>query len=134
MNTMERVAHLRMGLMGNSSLLRCVYTNVDCLTNKLDELKSRLTSLQPDIVAITDSEVFPKHFLNAIPQESLQITGYDLYCSDFSSGRGVCLYCNSSLKATLYYKIKRIFDEALWCCLLLRHKTSLLNGVFYHLQ
>jgi len=55
--------------MGNTNLLRCMHTNVDCLTNKLDELKSRLTSLQPDTVTIT--EVFPKHFLNAIPQESL---------------------------------------------------------------
>jgi len=53
--------------MGNTNLLRCMHTNVDCSTNKLDELKSRLTSLQPDIVAIT--EVFPKLFLNAIPQE-----------------------------------------------------------------
>ena len=93
-----------MSLMGNTNVLRCMYTNADCLTNKLDEFKSRLTVLKPDVVAIT--EVFLKHFLNTISQESLQITGYDLYCSDSSSGRGVCLYCKSSLKAAPYTKIK----------------------------
>ena len=64
------------------------------------------------------SHIILKHFANVIYSES-------------SSGRGVCSYCKSSLKATLFCKIKSKFDEALWCCLLLRHKTSLLIGVVY---
>ena len=50
--------------MGNTTnVLRCMYTNADCLTNKQDEFKSRLTVLK--------TEVFLKHFLNTISQESL---------------------------------------------------------------
>jgi len=86
-----------------------MYTNVECL------IKSRLTSLQPDIVAIT--EVFPKHCLNTIPQESLQITEYICTVVTFLQVEGcVCTTYKSSLKVTLYCKIhvKSKFDEALW--------------------
>ena len=94
--------------MGNNNALRCMYVYVDCLSNKLNKSKS---VLKPDVVAIT--KIFSKHFYNDKPTEALQIAGYDLYCSDSSSGRGVCFYCKSSLRATLCTNIKSKFNKVL---------------------
>ena len=42
----------------NFKSLKCWYTNVDSLSNKLDELKSKISVNKPDIVAL--SEIYPK--------------------------------------------------------------------------
>jgi len=39
-----------------------MYANSDCLTNKLDELKSRLIVLKPDLVAIIAKTFFGNYF------------------------------------------------------------------------
>ena len=43
----------------NSSHLLCMYTNVDSLFNKKEELLARVNALNPDIIGIT--EVLPKY-------------------------------------------------------------------------
>ena len=98
------------------------YTNADSLLNKINELKVRLSLFQPDILAI--NEMCPKHYCVT---ESLQLQGYDLFCSDFSGGRGICLYCKSSLKANKYD-----FEECLWCSVPVDRNNFILVGVFYH--
>ena len=105
------------------------YTNADSLLNKLisNELEARLSS---DILAIT--EVCPKHCCVTIPPESLHLKGYDLFCSDFSSGRGICLYCKSTLKADRYDNLKsNDFKQSLWCSVPVGTNNFILVGVVY---
>ena len=90
----------------------------------------RLSSFHPDILAIT--EVCPKHYHVPIPPESLHLQGYDLFCSDFSGSRGVCLYCKSSLKADKYDNSKfNDFKESLWCSVPVDKNNFILVGVIY---
>ena len=115
--------------IGKSNITFC-YTNADSLYNKINELKVRLSSLHPDILAIT--EVCPKHYHVPIPPESLHLQGYDLFCSDFSGSRGVCLYCKSSLKADKYDNSKfNDFKESLWCSVPVDKNNFILVGVIY---
>ena len=44
--------------------LKCWYTNADSLLNKIDGLKCRINSSQPDIVCVT--EIFPKHCVTEV--------------------------------------------------------------------
>ena len=49
----------------NYKSLECWYSNVDSLSNKLDELKSRISADKPNIVAL--SEIYPKSgYFNSI--------------------------------------------------------------------
>jgi len=106
--------HLPYSQTSANSTIKCFYTNADCLLNKLNELKARLSIIQPDILAIT--EVCPKHFTYTITSESLHLDGYDLFCSDLSFGRGVCIYCKSNFKATKFDTLNvKEFNESLWC-------------------
>ena len=94
-------------------------------------MKARISLFHPDILAI--SEVCPKHYYVTIPPESLHLQGYDLFCSDFSSGRGICLYCKSSLKADKYDDLKiNDFKESLWCSVPVDRNNFILVGVIYH--
>ena len=52
--------------------LKCWYTNADSLLNKLDKLKCRINSSQPDIVYVT--EVF--HCVTEVSIASVRIEGY----------------------------------------------------------
>ena len=100
------------------------------MLNKLNELEARLSTFQPDILAIT--EVCPKHYCVTIPPESLHFKGYDLFCSDFSNDRGMCLYCKSTLKAEKYDNLKsNDFNESLWCSVPVSMNNFILVGVIY---
>lgn len=73
--------------------MHVLYTNADCLRNKLSELILLLESLKhkPKIIAITEFK--DKCNKNVLVQE-FSIPGYSLYCNDISSlSRGVLLWC-----------------------------------------
>ena len=90
--------HLLHSQTSAKSTITCFYTNADCLLNERNELKARLSIIQPDILTIT--EVWPKkafylhNFLGKFTSD-----GYDLFCFDLSVGslRGVRIYCKSNL-------------------------------------
>ena len=93
-------------------------------------MKARISLFHPDILAI--SEVCPKHYCVTIPSESLQLQGYDLFWSDFSSGRGICLYCKSSLKADKYDNLKfNDFKESLFCSIPVDRNNFILVSIIY---
>ena len=57
--------------------LSCLYSNVDQLLNKMDDLKTLIGSCEPDIMMFT--EVIPKAQQKPIAEAQLKINGYELY-------------------------------------------------------
>ena len=108
--------------------LKCWYTNADSLSNKFDELKSRISISNPDIVIIT--EVFCK---SGDPIIELNIQGYTTICNNpISHHCGVCIFVNSNL---FVYRDDGLcsspFSESIWCRIPLTGKDCLLLGVIY---
>ena len=72
-----------------------LYTNADCLTNKLQELKVRISlyATKPQIISIT--EVKHKHKWNYNLSE-LNIEGYNMFTNDFNQDtRGIITYVSN---------------------------------------
>jgi len=81
----------------NSEELSIVYTNADCLTNKLQELKVRISvyTTKPQIISIT--EVKHKHKWNYNLSE-LNIEGYNMFTNDFNQDtRGIITYVSKEI-------------------------------------
>ena len=75
------------------------YTNADSLTNKLDELKSRVNEEKVEAIAVT--EALPKHSLFTVQEEELAIQGFNSV-SNFEmtngcKGRGIIVYVKEGL-------------------------------------
>ena len=88
-----------------------MYTNTDCLTNKLDELELFLQTEDIDIAAIC--ETMPK---NKPVDETLnfnKISGYK--CLENQSGRGVCLFLKDSLQYTRILEYEELFSPSVFC-------------------
>ena len=62
-------AHVR--LLHKLDSINCLYTNADCLTNKMSELRLYAKNNNPKIIGIT--EVKPKNFRNNIQNCELAI-------------------------------------------------------------
>ena len=104
-----------------------MYTNTDCLPNKIEELEMFLHSEKIDIAAINETN--PK---KSPPGEVLNfdiIPGYK--CVYNSSGRGVCLYIKNSIQFTRCLEIESLFSPSVFCKLSLSKKKSVLVGSIY---
>ena len=55
----------------------CLYSNVDQLLNKMEDLQMLIASSKPDLMLFT--EVIPKAQVNHILDAQLKIKGYELY-------------------------------------------------------
>ncbi|MES9884550.1 MAG: reverse transcriptase family protein [Sedimenticola sp.] len=78
--------------------LNIMYTNADCLTNKIEELSGTATIENVDIIIVT--ETLPKNRLNCdIAEIELQISGYTLFGPQISdyTGRGIGIYLKEGL-------------------------------------
>ena len=87
------------------------YTNCDCFTkSKINDLEVMNKLTKPNIICLT--EVLPKNSILTYTEEMYTLHGYTLVKSHLK-GRGICLYCNPSLK----YNVIDIpeFDEAVGC-------------------
>ena len=77
-------------------------TNADCLTNKLNELKSVIDScdIHPHLMGVC--EIKPKNFRFAPSNTEFSLPGYSLFHSnvDAQNWRGVSLYIIDILTAT----------------------------------
>lgn len=69
--------------------MSCLYTNTDCLTNKMPELKLHVKNSKPKNIGIT--EVKPKYFRYDLQNCELAIENYEMFSSNISNnvGRGV---------------------------------------------
>ena len=88
----------------NDNALRVIYTNVDSLTNKRDDLLLFLNSLdfKPSIIIIT--EVNSKALCKMLESE-FNIVGYNIYGTNVGTaiGRGIIVYVHVSLAACQLY-------------------------------
>ena len=81
----------------HKSALRCVYTNADCLTNKLISLEECIDLNNPDIVAIT--EIKPKNSSFPLSPSTFNIENYQFFHNIDTDGRGIGIYTHNSLRA-----------------------------------
>ena len=94
--------------------LMCLYTNIDCYSNKKEELIHVMKSMKkmPNLVMIT--EVNPKHFGYAALQSEYNINGYEMLQSGFyeKNKRGIIAYIDEKLSFS-EVNIKCRFQEFL---------------------
>ena len=92
--------------------LTCLYTNADSLLNKRAELKATISSILPDVIAIT--EVYPKVKVD-VDKAELEIDGFDCFVTG-PEGRGACIYVKKCLNAKLVEHLTNSdFKESIWC-------------------
>ena len=75
----------------------CIYTNVDCLPNKLQELKCfiKLSEKVPHIIALTEIKYKNKWHVNTA---ELNIDGYNLFSNNlWEQNRGIIIYVKQDL-------------------------------------
>lgn len=72
--------------------INCTYTNADCLTNKVSELRLLIRNHKPTIVGIT--EVKPQNFRYDIEDAEIALDGYDMFGCNLhnKTGRGCAIY------------------------------------------
>jgi hypothetical protein len=111
---------------GVSNELTCMYTNVDTFINKKHEYETRVHTLNPDIIGVT--EINPKNASWSITQQDLSIEGYNLYVN--FTGRGSALYIKSNLGSTELI-VKNCGEATVWCTVRLKKNDMLTIGVVY---
>lgn len=107
-----------------------MYTNIDSILNKRNELKTLVNTHTPDIIVIT--EIKPKRYRYCIQPCEVELNGYDLFHNLDEEGRGVCIYTSKLLKATIceQFDVKSSRETILIECKL-NGLDKLLIGGFY---
>ena len=96
----------------NESFFNILYSNVDGLLNKKDELLNIIEKDQPMIIALT--EIKPRRLCNFNIAE-YNIPGYTLLVNN-KIKRGVAIYAHVSLNAQLFNTLNDSgFEELVWC-------------------
>ena len=112
--------------------LFCMYTNADCLSNKLNELRSVIDSCNTHPHLIGVYEIKPKNFhFTPSTTEFLQ-PGYSLFHSnvDAQNWRGASLNISNILTATPIVLCDE-FCESVWVTIPLIGSDKLLIGCIY---
>ena len=112
--------------------LKCMYTNADSLPNKLNELRSRIKSMndKPALIAIT--EIYPKNCRFQPTIAELKIPGYQIHTNEDSKEckRGIAIYISTEIEA-VEIKIASDFKEQLWLKINVNKNDKLLVGCMY---
>ena len=76
------------------SHVKIIYSNVDTLINKREELADLVNNKDPDIIML--NEIFPKYKHNIDPLKEFHLEGYQ---ADFNhlEARGVIIYIKNSI-------------------------------------
>ena len=112
-----------------SNKLKVFYTNADSLFNKFDELKARLSCEQYDVICIT--EVKPKNSRYLINISEIQLEGYNIFNNVNPTGRGVIIYVNNLLKATIIDDIDLVCNDTVFVSLTINATEELILGCVY---
>ena len=108
--------------------LRCLYTNADSLTNKMDELTARITMDKPDVIGIT--ETVPKSCPGEpVLSTSFVIPGYTMYSTE--KGRGAALYIREGIRSVPVSVEGQEGVVAVWCSVPLTRGDQLMVGLVY---
>jgi len=117
----------------NSNKLLVIYANVDSLSNKLEELKFRISSMHPKPHLIALTEIKHKNKWN-IDISELQLDGYIIYCNNLQeNGRGIVNYVRSDLVCRQYIP-QTPFTESLLLELQLQNNFKVIVGTIYRSQ
>ena len=105
-----------------------MYSNVDGLLNKKDELISIIEKDQPIIIAL--SEIKPKRQYDSYTAE-YNIPGYTLFVNN-KINIGVAIYAHVSLNAQLFHTLNDSgLEESVWCQISTLNNTKVLLGCIY---
>jgi len=91
-----------------------LYTNTDCLPNKLQELKQLIVHLEksPDIIALTEIKHKNKWEMNSA---ELTIDGYQMFTNDLEAkNRGILVYVKEHLSCKQIF-LGNIFVSMFYC-------------------
>ncbi len=110
----------------------CLYTNTDCLTNKMSELKNIIAMCQQQPLVIGITEVKPKNHRYTIEKSELALEEYDMFPCNISNetGRGIVLHIHKNINAT-EYKVNSGFTESVWVTARLNKNDKLIIGLVY---
>ena len=102
-------------LRENGEKLILLYTNADCLTNKMAELNILMQQQkpEPDIVVITEAK--PKNARYRVNSSEFNIQGYYTFTSDFNEEgtRGIVVYVRQHLQVEQKF-MEKLFKEAVF--------------------
>ena len=114
---------------GNETSIKCVYTNVDCITNKIDEIELYLKSNDIDVAAIT--ETLPKNTYQDIEviKASIIIPGYT--CEPNHLGRGICLFVKDHIQINRYPELEKMFNPSIISKLTISDNSSVTMCLMY---
>ena len=107
-----------------------MYTNADCITNKIAELKARIAIYLPDIICI--NEIMPKSLVYELSTSTLEIEGYALYISDDTTKmkRGVIMYVSNHILCSQVY-LNSDFEEFIFGKIKLSNNETCMVGCIY---
>jgi exonuclease III len=83
--------------------VNCIYTNADCLTNKISELRLQIKNHNPQIVGIT--EVKPKNFRYQLSNSEIALEGYELFGSNLQNKTGRGVYIHAKYTTSKFIRI-----------------------------
>lgn len=91
-----------------------MYTNADTLTNKLNELAVEATTLEPDLILVT--EVKPKFTRCPLSVDSLILQNYQTPVTNLSTGdRGIAVYAKEGSGLTVEeLSMRTPYSESIW--------------------
>lgn len=89
----------------NKTSLKCMYTNADCLTNKLPSLIESIEFNKPDMIVVT--ELKPKNSILPLSESTFNIDCFNFFSNIEENGRGIGVYTHNSLKVN---EVKIISD------------------------
>ena len=102
-----------------------MYSNVDGLLNKKDELMSIIEKDQPMIIAFTEIKLKRQYDFNIA---EYNIPGYTLFVNK-KIKRGVAIYAHVSSNAQSFNTLNNSgFEESVWCQLSTLNNTKVLLG------
>ena len=108
-----------------------MYTNADCLSNKLNELRSVIDSCDTHPQLIGVCEIKPQNFRFAPSATEFLLPGYLFHSNvDTQIGRGVSHYISNILTATPIVLCDE-FCESVWVTMPLTGSDKLLIGCIY---
>ena len=104
-----------------------LYSNVDSLLNKREELKENICKYDPDVIQLT--EILPKNIKDTDFTTDFHIDGFILYMNK-DPKRGIAIYIKSSLDASIININKCELIEELCLSLNINNKTIFLGCIY----
>ena len=112
--------------MTNKLSVNCMYSNVDTLSNKMEELRNYVAMSNYDVVALT--EVHAKK--SNLERCEYVLQGYS--CMTVMEDRGVCLFVKDGFDIVRLTEIEKIFQPSIFCKITPKGgKDSIIFGVVY---